>query len=147
MPGADQDHELADEAVERRQADRRQSGEHEHEREPGNRLRQAAELLELLGVAAVVEHADEKEEGAGRESVIDHLQQRALPGDLVEGEESQHDESEMGDRGVGDQLLHVDLRPGDQGAVDDSDESQADDPGASCVAACGKNGIAKRRKP
>ncbi len=129
LPGADEDHELADEAVERRQADRGQGGEDEHDGEPGDRLRETAELLELLGVAAVIEHPDEQEEGAGRETVVDHLEQGALPGDLVEGEEAEHDESEVGDRGVGDQLLHVDLGPGDQRAVDDADQRQADDPG------------------
>jgi len=59
--------------------------------------------------------------------VVDHLEQRSLPGHDVEGEEAEHHEAQVGDRGVGHQLLHVDLHPGDEGAVEDADHRERDE--------------------
>ena len=47
-------------------------------------------------VAAVVEHADEQEEAAGGDAVREHLEDGALHGNDVEGEDAQHDESQGG---------------------------------------------------
>ena len=44
----------------------------------GADLLDAAELGDLAGVAALVDHADEEEEGAGGQAVVDHLEHAAL---------------------------------------------------------------------
>ena len=48
------------------------------------RLLQAAQLGDLAGVAALVDHPDEEEQGAGGQAVVDHLQHAA--GDALGGE-------------------------------------------------------------
>ena len=75
---AQQDQKLADETVQARQADARQR---QHEREEGQHGQppgQAAEVGDLPGVVALVEHADHGEQPAGRQAVVDHLQHAAL---------------------------------------------------------------------
>ena len=81
---ADQDEELADEAVEAGQADRAEHHQREDAGQDRRRLLQALEGGDLPGVAAVVDHADEEEEGAGGDAVVDHLQHAAL--DALGGE-------------------------------------------------------------
>ena len=46
----------------------------------GADLLQALELGDLAGVAALVDHADEEEQRAGGDAVVDHLQDAALRG-------------------------------------------------------------------
>ena len=60
---------------------------------------------------------------------FEHLVHRAVDADLGEAEDAEHNEAQVADRGVGDQLLHVRLHHGDQCAGDDADERQDDDPG------------------
>ena len=72
------DHELADEAVGAGQADARHRDDDEERRVDRHHLGEAAELVEQARVAAVVDHADQEEERAGRDAVVDHLQDRAL---------------------------------------------------------------------
>ena len=96
--GADEDEELADEAVEAGQADRRQHHQHEHAGEDRGDLLESSEVGDLAGVAALVDHPDEQEEGAGREAVVDHLDQAALDALGRQGERAQDDEAEVGHR-------------------------------------------------
>ena len=63
-PGADQDQELAHEAVGAGHRDRGQADQQEHREVPGHRRAQPAELGDLARVAPVVEHADQEEERA-----------------------------------------------------------------------------------
>ena len=72
-----QDQELADEAVEAGHADRRQHHQHEHRGEDRRHLLEALQVGDLAGVAALVDHADEEEQGAGRDAVVDHLHDAA----------------------------------------------------------------------
>ena len=44
--------------------------------------------------------------------------------DLREAEDAEHHESQVADRGVGDQLLDVRLHHRDQRAIDDADDGQ-----------------------
>ena len=62
---ADEDEELADEAVEPGHADRRQHHDREHGGEDRRHLLEAVQLGDLAGVAALVDHADEEEQRAG----------------------------------------------------------------------------------
>ena len=50
-----------------------------------------------------IRKADHQEEGPGREAVIEHVERRALDGRLAEREDPQHHETEVRDRGVGDE--------------------------------------------
>ena len=122
-----EDQELADEPVEGRQADRRQHHHAEDRRVDRHHLRQPAVLRDLPGVPPLVDDADDQEERAGRDAVVDLLDDAALDAHRVEGEHAQHDERHVADRRVGDQPLPVALRHGDQRAVDDADDRQRRD--------------------
>ena len=96
----------------------------------------------------LVDHADQEEQRARAQAVVDHLQDAALDALRVEGEQAEHDETQVADRGIGDQLLDVGLGVGDRRAVDDADDRQhARCTGAACTAACGNSARLKRRKP
>ena len=90
-------------------------------------------MLDFVGVAAVVDHAEQKEESAGGDAVSQHLEDGAVHAGAGEAVDAQHHEAEVADRGVGDQLLHVGLDEGDQRSVDDADDGQGDDPGRVAV--------------
>ena len=121
---ADQDEELAHEAVQSRQADGREHGDGEEHREDGHRRRQAAERRDLARVAPLVDDADQQEQGAGADAVVDHLDDAAGDALGVEGEDAEHQETHVADAGIGDEALHVALRHGHQGAVQDADDRQ-----------------------
>ena len=120
----DEDEELADESVEPGHTDRR---EH-HDREPGGEDRgdrlDALERADLAGVAALVDPADQDEQCAGGDAVVDHLQHAAGDRLVRERERAEHDEAEVGDRRVGDEPLEVLLHRGDDGAVGDPDDGE-----------------------
>ena len=107
-------------------ADRRQHHHGEHAGHDRRRLLQALELGDLPGVAALVDHPDEEEQGAGGDAVVDHLQHAALQALGGERERAEHDEAEVGDRRVGDQPLQVLLHGGADRAVDDADHAERD---------------------
>ena len=124
-----EDQELADEAVQARQADRGERRDQEEGGRDRDDGRDAAVGRDLARVAALVEDADEEEERAGREAVVDHLEDRALERHRREGADSQDDEAEVRHRGVGHEPLHVVLGIGDEGAVDDADDAEDPEPG------------------
>ena len=144
---ADEDQELADEPVQPGQADR---AEHDHQEDEGHDrgdLLEAAELGDLPGVAALVDHPDEEEQGAGREAVVDHLQDRALQALGREGEGAEHDEAEVGHRRVGDQPLEVLLHRGHDRGVDDADHPEGDHEGGEVDRRFGEQVEAEAQEP
>jgi hypothetical protein len=96
--GTQQDQELAHEAVEHGQADARHGHDAEAGRIHGHRPRHASEVGDHPGVPPLVDHADEEEEGPGREAVIHHLEHAAGHALDIEGEDAEHHEAEVGDR-------------------------------------------------
>ena len=122
--GADEDEELAGEAVEAREPDRAEHHEREHAGEDRRRPLEALERRDLAGVAPLVDHPDEEEERAGGEAVVHHLHHAALDALGGEGEGAEDDEAEVGDRRVGDEPLQVALHRGDDGAVEDADHAE-----------------------
>ena len=68
-----------------------------------------------------------KEERAGGDAVVEHLIDRALNRRGVEGENSEDDEAEVADRGIGHEALQVGLHRGDERAVDDADDRENGD--------------------
>ena len=83
--------------------DREQRREHRHD------ARDAAVRLDQARVAALVDHADEEEQRARRDAVVDHHHQRALHALHGEREDAEHHEAEVAHRRVGDELLEVRL--------------------------------------
>jgi len=59
--------------------------------------------------------------------VVDHLHERSAEAGEVEGEEPQHAEPQVADRGVRDQFLHVGLDHRHQRPVDDPDDGEREE--------------------
>ena len=70
----------------------------------------------------LVHDAHDEEEPAGRQTVIHHLQDAALKPELGECEHAEHDEAQMADGAIGDELLPVRLDERDERAIDDADD-------------------------
>ena len=124
LEGPEEDEKLAHEAVQARQPDGGQGHDHKDGGKDGHDGGQPAKLGNQTGVAALIDAADDKKQGAGGEPVVDHLDHAPLDPLHVEGEEPQHDKAQMGDRGEGDKTLDVRLHHGDQGPVYDADDRQ-----------------------
>ena len=101
--------------------DREQRGEHRHD------ARDAAVGLDQSRVPPLVDHADEEEQRAGRDAVVDHDHQRALHALHGEREDAEHHEAEVADRRVRDELLEVGLHERHERAVDDADHREHED--------------------
>ncbi len=57
-----------------------ESGHQHHTVEVGRLGGQTAEFGEVTGVCTFIDHADQKEERAGDDAVVEHLQRRAVDG-------------------------------------------------------------------
>ena len=90
----------------------------------GITLQQPAVLGDLARVPPLVNHAHDQEEHAGRDAVIDLLQDRARDARRIQRENAQRAEAQVAHRGVGHQLLPVLLHQADQRAVDDADDRE-----------------------
>ena len=73
----------------------------------------------------LVDDADEQEERAGRDAVIELLDDAAGDADRVQREHPEHHHRHVADRRIGDQPLPVLLRQRDERAVDDADDARA----------------------
>jgi hypothetical protein len=97
--------------------------EEDHEGGPdGHPCGEAAEFLHRAGVVSLVDHADQEEQGAGREAVVEHVEDRALEAGVIERCQAEDAEAQVGDGGVRDELLDVALHPADEAGVDDADD-------------------------
>ena len=95
---AEQDQEFADEAVEHRQAERRERGKQKESGQLRHWRGEPAVFADFKSVPPVVEHADEQEKRARGYPVSEHLVDSALHGNVVEREDAQHHEAEVADR-------------------------------------------------
>ena len=102
---AEQHQQFAHEAVEARKPHRRQHHHREHRGQHRRRLLQPAQLGDLAGVAALVDHPHQQEQRPGGHAVVHHLQHAAGEALGVERERADHDEAEVGHRRVGHQAL------------------------------------------
>ncbi len=91
-------------------------------------------------MASLVKDADQQEEGAGAQAVVDHLQHGAADGLGGQGEDAEHDEAHVGHAGVGHQALDVLLGQRHQRAVDDADQRQDREQGRKCGHGLGEEG-------
>ena len=125
-------------------------GDHEDGGVNRHDVRQAAVLRDLARVPPLVDHADDQEEHAGRDAVVDLLDDAAGDAVRVQREDAQRAEAQVADRGVRHQLLPVLLHQADQRAVDDADDREHHQHLHDALAstdACGSSGSEKRRKP
>ena len=124
--------------------ERQQRGEHRHD------ARDAAVGVDQPRVPPLVDHADEEEERAGGDAVVDHDHQRALHALHGEREDAEHHEAEVADRAVRDELLEVRLHERHERAVDDADHREHEDDRAHASGSSrpsGRAARARRRKP
>ena len=116
-PGAQQDGELADKAVQARQAHRRQADDQGQHGVHRHHFPQPAEFIKVARVAAFVDHADDQKQSACAQAVVDHLQDAALDALGIEGEQAEHHEPEVADGRIRHQLLDVFLPVRHRGTV------------------------------
>jgi hypothetical protein len=129
LEDAEQGQEFADEAAGARQADIGHGEDQEHHRVFRHVVDQPAIGGDLAGVHAVVNDADAEEQRAGDEAVRQHLEDRPLDALLVHREDAHRHVAHVGDRGIGDQLLHVLLHQRHQRGVDDGDDREREHEG------------------
>src|ERR1700691_914822 len=84
LRGALQHQEFAHEIIQERQADTGQHGDHESSRKPRGDGSHATIVGDDQRVTALVEIAHQNEQGAGRDTMIEHLIYRAIHADLSE---------------------------------------------------------------
>ena len=75
-------------------------------------------------MAPLVDHADEEEEPARADAVVEHLVDAPLHALHVEGEHAEHHVAQVAHAGEGDQPLQVGLHHAHDRAVDDADDRQ-----------------------
>ena len=122
-----------DEAGEARQPARGEDEEPERDGVDRHPPREAAHLRDRPVVGPLVDHADEEEQGARDQAVVDHLEDRAVHALGVEHEDPERDEAHVRHGAVRDELLQVRLDEGHDRAVDDRDQAQDDDRGGERV--------------
>ena len=129
----DEDKELTDEA---RQAGQPGRSEHEESERQGvdrGDARQAAHLGDRPVMGPLVDDADEQEQAAGGNAVVDDLEDRPIQPLLVEHKDPERHEVHVADRAIRDELLEVGLDEGHDRAVDDRDQAQDDDRRPECL--------------
>ena len=119
-----QNQQLADETVQRRQPDRGHRHDQEHGGVCRHHFRQAAILGDQSRVPPLVDVTHQQEERAGRDPVVELLNDAPHDADGIERKHSEHDHGHVADARVGDEPLPVLLRHGAQRAVDDADNRQ-----------------------
>ena len=125
--GAGEAEELPDEARRTREADRRH-GEQQEEHGISRHIdRKAAVPRDLASMQPVVNDADAQEQCARHQTVAEHHDHRAFNALLIESEQADGHDRHVGDRRIGDQLLHVRLNQRDERSVDDRDCRQSQD--------------------
>jgi len=128
----EQNKKFADKAIHQGQAD---GGKRDEQKERGihrHRSGQPAVFLDLVGVAAVIDHAQQHKQRAGGDPVVQHLVNRAIGAHLGEGKDAQNAEAQVADRGIGNQLLHIGLHQRHQRADQCFLEDECESRGARC---------------
>src|SRR5262249_34378341 len=102
LESALQNRELSDEAVEQGHAERTEADDEIHGGKVGHRRREAAKIGNHARVAPLVKNADDQEECAGGDAVIDLLKHAAGEAIGRERKNSQRAKTKMADGTVGD---------------------------------------------
>ena len=102
----------------------------------GHHFPDAAIIRHLLGMPAFIQHADDQEETASADAMVDHLQGRALQTLRVQRENADHNKPKVTDGGISNQFLDVILRITNPSAINDPNHPQERDgwrPSHSCI--------------
>src|SRR5690625_939530 len=138
VEAAENHHEFTHETGSQRQAGVRQHEGQEEVAVLRHRFDDTTELGDFVRVHAIVEHAHTEEESARDQAVGNHLHKATLDGQAPAGktpgvlpdhedhEESQRHEAHVRNGGIGNELLHVLLRPGHETDIDDRDDGERD---------------------
>ena len=121
---AEHDRELADEAVHAGHAEARERGHQEEEVQPGHSPFETGQLAEVARAGARLDEADDQEERADDDAVVDHLDHRAVDAVVGQREDAERDEAEVADARVGDDAFEVAFRQRHQRAVDDAEHGE-----------------------
>ena len=124
--GAGENDELADKAAQHGQPDHGQRGNDKKRGRARQFAGQSAIGVDLAGCVAVVEHAQQQEQRAVHDAVIENLINRALPAGEREAVDAQRDQAQMAQRGKGHQPPEVALHQCQARAVENADDRQAD---------------------
>src|SRR6185437_9738711 len=116
--------EFADEAIQQREPNGTEHRDCEDHGEIRHARRESAIFANLARVAALVDHANDQEEHAGRDTVVYLLDHAAFNAVHVERENSKRAETEMTDRGIGDQPLPILLHQADERAVNNRNDGE-----------------------
>ena len=87
-------------------------------------MHQASVVLEYSSMGPVIHTANAQEERRGNKAMAQHQNQGSFDPLKVEREQAKCDESHMGHRRVGNDLLQVNLPQGGKGSIDDPDKAQ-----------------------
>ena len=147
LENADERQEFADESRRPRQADIGHREHHERQRVFRHVVHEAAIGRDLARMETVVDHADAQEQRAGNQPVREHLEDAALHALHVGGEDAHRHVSHVGDRGIGDQLLHVLLHQRDQRGVDDRHDREREDQGRQVIRGQGEHRQGEPEEP
>src|SRR6202521_3887563 len=123
-----QNRELADKSIQQRQSHRREKHDHRDRRVNRHHIRDAAILRDLTRVPPFIQDADNQEQRAGRDAVIDLLQHRSAEAHRIQRENSQCAEAQVADGRGRHQFFHVFLHQRNQRAIDDSNQRDPDHP-------------------
>src|SRR5207237_9909523 len=92
-----------------------------------NKRREDKEIGNEARVTPLVEQADDQEERARGNAVVDLLEHTAGKAVRRERKNSQGAKAKIGDRAVGDEALHVLLHEANERAINDADQGEHDD--------------------
>src|SRR5690625_6310736 len=101
-----------------------QGGDQEQDCIDRQYLGNTSKFSDLTGMAPVIDHANQKEQGSCGETVVDHLDDGPLHRHCIECKDTEHNKTEVTDRRVGNQLLYIFLNHGHQCIKDNSDHSE-----------------------
>ena len=121
---AHEHHQLTHEAAHPRQGQRGQRAHRPEGEHLAHLLADAAHLVELQGVGAVVGGAHQEEQAGADQAVADHLQHGATGAQGAEAADADQHEAHVADRAVGDLAFEVALGEGGEGGVDDVHDPQ-----------------------
>src|ERR1700750_431953 len=120
--------ELADEAVEERQPDKREHGYEKERGELRGACREASVTLDFVGAVALIHHAKKHQQSTTGDGFTEDVKDGAVEAIDGEGVDTQGAEAEARDGCKGEQALQVVLNECDQGAIEYAEDGEHDHP-------------------
>ena len=92
-------------------------------------MNEAAIGRDFAGMHPVVNHADAEKQRGRDQPVAEHLEHRPFNPLRRQREDAKRHVTHMGDRGIGDQFLHIFLNEGDKRGINDRAEREEEHEG------------------